>query len=153
MKHLSLLLVLFLFTLAFGGVLPDTTKTPGDTVGNVMLMELCNPDFLIGQPISSTTRATVLKRYGLTEATSYPYILDLLIPCNLGGSSEVKNVWPQPRKGDWSYWKKNELEKKLNYLVCNAKLSVKEARHIIVSDWITAYKVFVLQDTTVHFYY
>ena len=151
MKVLPFLLVLLITTLAFGGNLPDTTKTPGDTNRAVMLMELCHPEYLRGANIPPTVRANVLKNYGLTEANMNSYILDMLIPNNLGGNVSEKNVWPQPRTGTWTYWKKNELEKKLNYLVCNGKLSLKHARYVIRTDWIIAYRVFVIEDTALHY--
>ena len=152
MKVLPFLLVLLITTLAFGGNLPDTTKTPGDTNRAVMLMELCHPEYLRGANIPPTVRANVLKNYGLTEANMNSYIMTFSIPVCLGGSATIKNIWPLKIKGEWNYFQKKIIDKKLNHMVCNAEISLQEAREIIKSDWILAYKIFILQDTSIHYY-
>ena len=144
------ILILLLAVIACSGVLPDTTKTPGDTVPGIMLMDLCNPEFLSPQPVTIPTIKKVMLLYKIPPAVMNAYVYDQLIPVNLGGSADVKNVWPQTKIfAD----KKDRLELKLNWMVCNAKLSIKEARYIIKFDWLTAYRLYVLGDTSAHVYY
>jgi hypothetical protein len=135
--------------LVFAGNLPDSIKTPGDTVSFIMLMDLCNKEFLSKQPISNKTGNAAFLNYRIYGADRYKYVLDLLIPVNLGGNAEIKNVWPQLKNTKWSSYRKDALEDTLNWMICNAKITLKEARFVIKKDWITAYRYYVWKDTTI----
>jgi hypothetical protein len=143
------ILILLLLFLSFAGSLPDSSKTPGDTVYPIMLMEICNKEFLAKQMVSEKTKEEVMKSYGIPNTLKKNYFFDQLIPVNLGGNSELKNVWPQQLNSTWSPYKKKQLEDTLNWLVCNAKMTLSDARYIIKRDWVSAYKYYVLKDTAI----
>ena len=143
-----ILLILFPIFI-FAGSLPDSIKTPGDTVRFTMLMYICNKESLEDQPISNNIKNIVFRNYKIPYEIRNKYELDYLIPVNLGGNAEVKNVWPQYKTGIWSVYRKNKLEDMLNWMVCNAKITLREARFVIRKDWVKAYKYYILKDTTI----
>ena len=114
-----------------------------------MLMDVCNKEFLTKQPISIKTTDIVMNIYHIPKIEKSKYTLNLLIPVNLGGSSEVKNVWPMLINTRWSPYRKLILEDTLNWMVCNAKMTLGDAKYIIKKDWIKAYKYYILKDTTI----
>jgi hypothetical protein len=139
------LICLIFINILLSNNLPDTNKTPGNIVPGIMLMELCNKCFLDKQPISNNTIKKVAENYKIPISDFNKYTFDCLIPVSLGGSSEIKNVWPIDNK---LVWKKHVLDSTLNWLVCNAQIDVKEARKIIVSNWIFAYKFYCTNTLT-----
>lgn len=61
---------------------------------------------------------------------------DHLIPRELGGADDVKNLWPQP----WAdAQKKDKLENYLHRQVCAGKMDLADAQAAIAKDWIAAY--------------
>jgi hypothetical protein len=66
-----------------------------------------------------------------------------LIPPKLGGSNSLKNLWPQPLAGDWTYQMKNRLERRLRKLACSGALDLRIAQQEIATDWIGAYKKYL----------
>ncbi|HWP43581.1 MAG TPA: hypothetical protein VNO14_10125 [Blastocatellia bacterium] len=84
----------------------------------------------------------VFDRYGL-GASAMGYNVDHLIPERLGGSNDLKNLWPQPLSGEWTYQMKNRLERRLYRMVCSGALDLKTAQREIAADWVAAYKKYV----------
>lgn len=141
------LLILFVIAFIFPADLPDIKKTPGD-VRWIMLTDICNPYFFTSpEPIPAKNKIAVYVIYKIDRADVGKYRIDRLVPYCLGGSNSIDNLWPQPGKTKWDVTRKKELEKRLLYLVCNGRISLADAQAEIVSDWISAYKIFVL-DTT-----
>lgn len=63
------------------------------------------------------------------------------LPLSLGGSpTDARNMWAQPRFGEWNAERKDELELKLMDLVCHGQLPLATAQHDITVNWIDAYK-------------
>jgi hypothetical protein len=55
---------------------------------------------------------------------------DHLIPRELGGADDIKNLWPQP----WTdAQKKDKLENQLHKSVCSGRMTLKEARWKMVN--------------------
>jgi hypothetical protein len=108
-----------------------------------MLMDLCNPEFSSTPVISFKVFAKTFKDYKIANDSQHLYALDFLIPVSLGGSSAIDNIWPMRLKTKWNYSKKQALNKKLNWMVCNAQLSLGEARQAIKENWIQCYVNYV----------
>jgi hypothetical protein len=69
-----------------------------------------------------------------------------LLALELGGSpTSTENLWPQPRHviGGWGAEAKDQLEHRLNALVCKHKLPLETAQRAIITDWISSYKHYV----------
>jgi hypothetical protein len=119
--------------------LPNASLTPG-AVSQLTSAELCNgvrPSRLV----SESARREVLHTYGMDGASAPAYELDALITPELGGSTDVANLWPQRYQSPvWNARVKDELERLLPSLVCSGAMTLAEAQREIASDWIRSYK-------------
>jgi hypothetical protein len=67
--------------------------------------------------------------------------LDYLVAPELGGSDDIRNVWPQPyTDAVWNSHVKDALEDRLHELVCSGRISLATAQHDIATNWVQAYK-------------
>ena len=92
------------------------------------------------------TKARVYREYGLGNHQAFAYEIDHLISIGLGGSNDIKNLWPQSldETKPWNAKVKDRLERRLHVLVCeDHALSLREAQEAIASDWIAAYRKYV----------
>lgn len=120
--------------------LPNPKLTPGDAL-RVTRDDLCDHKYEdLDDSTPVTVKDQVFKRYGIRMGGPESYNIDHLIPVSLGGSNDVKNLWPQPLSGEWNHQKKNKLEDHLHKLVCQGELDLKTAQREIASDWVSAYR-------------
>ena len=70
-----------------------------------------------------------------------------MIPLELGGSNDIRNLWPEPYftnpETGCDAHKKDRLENRLHRLVCVGSMDLKEAQAEIASDWVSSYNVHV----------
>ena len=67
--------------------------------------------------------------------------IDHLISRELGGADDVNNLWPQAfGTTPWNAQLKDNLENKLNKEMCAGRITLKQARDMLVNDWRIAYK-------------
>ena len=127
--------------------LPDRAITPGFT-REVSLSELCevrNDETI--RDVSSQLQSKVFREYGIDTESTSDFEVDYLITPGLGGSDDVRNLWPEPHSNTlWNSYVKDQLEDHLHHLVCGGKLRLEEAQGDIASDWITAYKKYFHTD-------
>jgi hypothetical protein len=120
--------------------LPRKTLTPG-AVLPVALNELCDARTVDNDPpVNPNLQQAVFKEYGLANSSRIAYALDYLITPALGGSDDIKNLWPQPYSSTWNAGVKDQLEDHLHELVCQGKVQLTTAQNEIATDWISAYK-------------
>ncbi len=120
--------------------LPRRTLTPG-AVFPVALDELCGIRAVVNDPpVNPTLQQAVFKEYGLPNSSRISYALDYLISPALGGSDDIKNLWPQPYSSTWNARVKDQLEDHLHELVCQRRVQLTTAQNEIATDWISAYK-------------
>jgi hypothetical protein len=119
--------------------LPNASLTPG-AVSRLTSAELCTgvrPSRLV----SDSARRQVLRSYGIEDAPASAFELDALITPELGGSTDVANLWPQRYTSPvWNARVKDELERLLPSLVCRGEITLAEAQREIASDWVTSYR-------------
>ena len=144
---LSLALILSLSGLILSqdrpSYMPDPRLTPGDTL-EVTKDDLCaaGRKSLVDK-ISIKVKSQVFDIYGIRADAPVAYNVDRLIPASLGGTNSIKNLWPQPLSGEWSYAEKNKLERRLQKMVCSGELELKKAQEEIARDWVNAHKRYV----------
>ncbi len=70
------------------------------------------------------------------SASDYEY--DHFVPLELGGATnDRRNLWPEPGA---SPNPKDKVEDYLNGEVCDGKLTLSRAQHLIVTSWVTLYR-------------
>ena len=120
---------------------PNRSLTPGAT-RRVTLSEVCSaPQEQVIGDVSVSLRQKVLQEYGIANARPEDYEIDYLIAPRLGGTEDIRNLWPEPyRARVWNAHVKDALEERLHEMVCSGQLDLSTAQHDIASDWISAYK-------------
>jgi hypothetical protein len=140
-------------TAAIADDLPNPQLTPGDADPSVSASDLCpTASTSVRRNVSAAEKAQVFKEYGLVgNHTGYcenddPHgcEVDHLISLELGGSNDIRNLWPQPYAGTiWNAHAKDRLENRLHAMVCNGEISLQDAQREIATDWVAAYRKYL----------
>jgi hypothetical protein len=94
------------------------------------------------ESITEPEKLASMRAYG-DGASASRYEYDHLVPLELGGAvNDRRNLWPEPdypmRAGFYRN-PKDELERALNRLVCDRRMSLAQAQRAIALDWVAAY--------------
>jgi hypothetical protein len=122
--------------------LPNRALTPGMT-RQVELVDICREgDDDLDPAVPAPRKEAVFREYGMSpDHAANDYQVDYLISPQLGGTDDVRNLWPQSYKETtWNAEAKDALERHLYQLVCERKITLQEAQHAIAHDWIAAYQ-------------
>jgi hypothetical protein len=127
-------------------LLPDSGLTPGVTrpvgLADICLQEQEADD--LDPAVSPSIKKVVFQEYGIDEAPSADFQVDYLINPQLGGTADVRNLWPEPYGSKvWNARLKDALEDRLHVMVCNRQIDLASAQREIATDWIAAYKKYV----------
>lgn len=121
------------------GIYPNYTLTPGDVV-NVSLEELCTVGYTKKvRDVPESLKDKVYLEYGITTRQPYEYEVDHLISLELGGSNDIRNLWPEPYNISLGARKKDVVENYLKKQVCENGYDLKEAQWQIVYNWTKIY--------------
>ena len=126
---------------------PRTDLTPGAvtaiTRGEASRAE--TSQFRSDVPIA--LQQAVFKEYGIAHPRPSAYEVDYLITPELGGTNDIRNLWPQPYfTRVWNARVKDALEARLHVMVCNGQLDLTTAQRDISANWIRAYKKYFHTD-------
>jgi hypothetical protein len=117
------------------GEIPDPVKTPGKTAPTKQPRD-----------VPPAVKLQVWHLYGY-DATIGPYNLhsadyeiDHLIPLGLNGTNDIENLWPQPRKGNWTAAMKDHREHRIEDKFKQGGIALKGAQGMFTPDWTKAYK-------------
>ncbi len=115
-------------------VFPDPKCTTGVIDPTLTTEKICDPNFRTGtiRNVSQAEKNQVAKEYGLSSLKGME--IDHLISLELGGSNDVKNLWPElgfPNP-------KDKIENRCHEMVCVGKISLAEAQKEISTNWTTA---------------
>lgn len=100
-------------------------------------------------PSSYTTglKRTQIVEYGYADHRLSSYEEDHLIPLELGGAPrDPRNLWPEPYSATLPDGTpvgarvKDQLENRLNDLVCGGDMPLATAQHLIATDWVAAWQ-------------
>ena len=129
------------------GLLPNHRLTPGAT-RSVSLEAICaSQQDEVVRPVSGTLQKAVFQEYGMRNARPENYEVDYLITPGLGGSDDIRNLWPEPRyDSTWNSAVKDQLEDYLHRSVCDGQVDLATAQKDVASDWIAAYKRYFHRD-------
>lgn len=136
-------------------VLPDPACTPGSITPLVTSSNLSSTICRYGysasvRPPESLTepeKFALMQAYGDTGSPSQ-YEFDHLIPLELGGSSNLANLWPEPNQGSPSTFNsyanygmnaKDGVESQSNYAVCDRGYPLALAQKEMATNWVLAH--------------
>lgn len=127
--------------------IPRPDLTPG-AVTAISLDEACNsPVRRMNGEVSVALQAAVFREYGITHPRPRGYEVDYLITPELGGASDIRNLWPEPYFTPvWNARVKDALEDRLHEMVCSGQLDLATAQRDIATDWTRAYKKYFHTD-------
>lgn len=119
--------------------IPEPSLTPG-AIAAVSREQVCSADIPKNRSVPASVRRKVFEEYGIPGAEPKAYEVDYLITPALGGSDDIRNLWPQSYSAAvWNAQVKDALEDHLHKLVCEGKLDLAAAQHDIAANWIAAY--------------
>jgi hypothetical protein len=128
---------------------PNQNLTPGATVP-VTENQICGTTNTPDQAIPAPLEKKVLALYGITQPQPDQYEIDYLITPELGGATDIRNLWPEPYyNAVWNAHVKDQLENQLHRMVCRGEVDLATAQHDISTDWIAAYRKYFHVDTPV----
>jgi hypothetical protein len=124
-------------------VLPDAKLTPGDTFACVTAAEVCTLGWATKhRHVTKEMRDQVYSEYGRTRGPDCCEV-DHLILLELGGSNDLKNLWPQPDQPRPGWGDKDQLENELHGEVCSGKMALADAQQCIASNWVQCWEKYV----------
>ena len=128
---------------AGSAVMPNATRTPGDVL-STNVNEICVSGYARRvRKVSTATKKQVYAEYGIASHAPDEYEVDHLVPLGIGGSNDIKNLWPQPTEPRPGRLEKDALEDELHKRICNRTLDVRTAQRDVAVDWLAAYRKYV----------
>jgi hypothetical protein len=121
--------------------LNDLHVTPGATL-NVSLATLCQPGYTkTVRNVPLATKKQVCAVYGVPpeHCNGQEVEIDHLVSLEIGGSNDIRNLWPEPYKPDPGAREKDKLENWLHRQVCAGNMPLATAQKGIAQDWYTGY--------------
>ncbi|MBS1722735.1 MAG: hypothetical protein JSS66_06970 [Armatimonadetes bacterium] len=123
--------------------MPDPVKTPGDRLP-VSVEQIARPGYARSvRNVSGSLKRKVYVSYGILSHKPNEYAIDHLISLQLGGSNDIKNLWPLAMHGPWNARIKKVLEDKLHDMVVKRQISLSQAQNEISINWVQAYQNYV----------
>ena len=143
------LLALFLFASsahALPPVSPDHNLTPGVVDPQATVEKICTPHYTeTVRHVTMKMKKQVFKLYGIDQYSD-SFEVDHLISLELGGSNDIKNLWPESyTTTPYNARDKDALENRLHKLVCQGKIPLIQAQKEIAEDWIKAHQDYIQQ--------
>ena len=136
----AIALVLYLVPRPNTASVPRPQLTPG-AVRPVIKSDVCAVSGNQALVVPVALQRRVFEEYGIRNAQLDAYEVDYLITPELGGASDIRNLWPQPYSSTvWNARVKDALEERLHQMVCDGQLDLATAQHDIATNWIAAYK-------------
>jgi hypothetical protein len=129
-------------------LLPDPVATPGGTVTTDAQVVCVRGYAQRERNVPPEEKRQVYALYGVHPAVRTVNgkrvrtccEVDHLISLELGGSNDVKNLWPQPYLPRPGARQKDVLENWLQQQFCAGRIPLAEAQKAISSDWYAAYQ-------------
>lgn len=129
-------------------VLPKHSLTPG-VAALISQPEICAETPVHNRDVPTALQQKVFERYGLSGADTKLFEVDYLITPALGGSEDIRNLWPESyTAARWNAKTKDVLEQRMRDLVCAGKLNLVTAQRELAEDWIAAYKKYLFPETS-----
>ena len=112
---------------------PNPALTPG-AITTTDTTAVCQAPKHVRKSVPYAFQQAVFARYHISAAESRHYVVDYLIPLELGGSTGLNNLWPAAVRGN-GFHEKQQLTQRLRTLVCRGTLSLSDAQSGVAADW------------------
>ncbi len=131
--------------------MPDARCTPGAlnpavaqaTIGSTICRRGWTSLVRPPESITEPEKRASMEAYG-DDGRPSAYEYDHLVPLELGGAlNDPRNLWPEPDYASPAGYylnPKDHLERALNRLVCDGRMRLAAAQHLIATDWVSAYR-------------
>lgn len=114
---------------------PNARLSPGATLA-VTAAQVCVGGYARSvRSVSDAEKNAVFAEYGITTHAPDSYEVDHLISLELGGSNDIRNLWPEPYAGTGGARSKDVIENELHADVCSGRISLASAQAEIVRWW------------------
>ena len=121
---------------------PNHRLTPGVALP-VTTAQICRSGYAESvRDVPESEKLDVYRRYGVVDVP-YAHEVDHLISLEIGGSNDIRNLWPEPYAGKWGARTKDQVENALHDLVCAGRLRLRAAQQIEAANWVAAYERYV----------
>ena len=146
MNKIMLMLMFASTVYANGPIKPISSITPGAIDHSATVRKICVPGYSKSvRNVSKKTKDEVFQKYGI-DPNQDQYEVDHLISLELGGSNDIKNLWPESyTTTPFNAHKKDVLENKLHKMVCSKEITLEQAQKEISTDWVKSYHDHVLK--------
>lgn len=94
--------------------------------------------------LTAALKRQLMGAYNIPDTRSQEYELDRFIPLEAGGSSDARNLWPEPNTflryhgGHGLHNDKDAVEAYLSSAICQHKVTASAVRAAVAADWTTA---------------
>jgi hypothetical protein len=124
--------------------MPNSKLTPGAIV-STDTNYLCNmPAHSTAPELSASLQLQAYDEYGYTaQDANRKYILDWLVPYNLGGEDVLANIWPAAVRGT-GFYEKIDTDTVLRQMVCRRELTLAQAQQALENNWYSAWLRYVV---------
>ena len=124
------------------GILPDRELTPGNVDPLLTKDVICSPEFRTGKyrNVSVEVKKKVFVEYGIPWEHYGEYEVDHLVSLELGGSNDIKNLWPEAYEPSPGAREKDKVENYLRREVCAGRMDLEDARKQIETNWYFVYQ-------------
>ena len=123
--------------------LPNPKLTPGKANPALTKAVICAASFRTGKyrSVPESVKHKVCAEYGHGKGCpDGRFEIDHLISLELGGSNDIRNLWPQPYLPRPGAREKDVVESALHREVCAGRISLQNAQRAIVKDWYSLYR-------------
>jgi hypothetical protein len=144
MKRFLLIALFSASVLAAEPQTPDPKLTPGAVDPAATVKKICTSGYTAKvRYVTPAVKKQVFAEYGI-DPKSDKFEVDHLISLELGGSNDIKNLWPQSyTTTPYNAHIKDHLEDTLHSMVCKGEIDLATAQKEISTDWIAAYKKYI----------
>lgn len=112
---------------------PNPALTPGGVV-TTDTSTVCSQPKHVRKAVPYPLQQAVFTHYRISPYLTHHYVIDYLIPLELGGSTGLNNLWPAAVRGN-GFHEKQQLTQRLRTLVCRGSLPLTKAQSGVASDW------------------
>lgn len=120
---------------------PDPVCTPGAVMSTVTAKDICVSGYTAKvRNVPDSLKKQVFANYGMNNKQKpCPCEIDHYISLELGGSNDIKNLWPQTYANPLGARVKDQVENYLHDQVCKGNITLEVAQQAISSDWKSVY--------------